>query len=124
MKKEDMKSAIERLKQKIADNYAEYRKQWLELSPEELIDQCQTIASITRMSKGLPGAVSEGDAEYLLRFKNPLGAAAQELSEYFMSLDDETSKISVSEIIWNMRESRGAEDDFELEDNFESEEER
>lgn len=121
MKKEDMKSAIERLKQKIADNYAEYRKQWLKLSPEELIDQCETIAAITRVSKDLPSEISDDEARYLLRFKDPLGATAQELSEYFFtSLDGEKSRISVSEIIWDMQESRCAEEDFELEDGFES----
>ena len=60
------------LKQKVNTNFAGYKEQWLKMSPTELIERCEELEAVTRMAKELPSAVSEEDAEYLLRFYDPL----------------------------------------------------
>ena len=67
-----------RLKQKVDANFAEYKEQWLRMSPAELIERCEELEAVTRMAKELPSAVSEEDAEYLLRFRNPLEVVSDE----------------------------------------------
>lgn len=109
-------SARTRLKQKITDNYASFREEWLKLSPAELIDRCEELEAVTRMAQTLPSAVSEEDAEYLLRFKNPLDV----VSDAWISrngidtliVDDE-----MSHLLWSLRDRGDAEDDYETEDD-------
>lgn len=109
-------SARTRLKQKVADNYASFREGWLKLSPADLIDRCEELEAVTRMAQTLPSAVSEEDAEYLLRFKNPLDV----VSDAWISrngidtliVDDE-----MSHLLWSLQEHGDAEDYYETEDD-------
>lgn len=63
-------SALTRLKQKVNANYAEYEERWLRMSPAELIERCDELEAVTCMSKVLPRAASDEDAESLLHFEN------------------------------------------------------
>lgn len=111
-----LQSARTKLKQKVADNYASFREEWLKLSPAELIDRCEELEAVTRMAETLPSAVSEEDAEYLLRFKNPLDV----VSDAWISrngidtliVDDE-----MSHLLWSLRDRGDAEDYYETEDD-------
>ena len=109
-------NAKTRLQQKVAHNYASFREQWLKLSPAELIDRCEELEAVTRMARTLPDALSEDDAEYLLRFKNPL----EVVSDAWVSrngidaliVDDE-----MGHLLWSLRDHGNAEDDYEMEDD-------
>ena len=113
-------SARTRLKQKVADNYTSFREEWLKLSPAELIDRCEELEAVTRMAQTLPSAVSEEDAEYLLRFKNPL----EVVSDAWISrngidaliVDDE-----MSHLLWSLQDRGDAEQCFEMEPEFSDE---
>ncbi len=103
-----------RLKQKVQVNYDEFKAKWLQMEPIELIAICDEMESITRMMKELPFSVSEEDAEYLLRFKNPLEVVSSEwLSQNGMdaNIDDE-----MTHVLWQLTDRREAEEFFELED--------
>ena len=103
-----------RLKQKVQANYDEFKAKWLQMEPIELISICDEMESITRMMKELPFSVSEEDAKYLLRFKNPLEVVSSEwLSQngWDANIDDE-----MTHVLWQLTDRREAEEFFELED--------
>lgn len=115
-------SARTRLKLKVKDNYAEYRGKWLKLSPAELIDRCEELEAVTRMAEQLPDAASEENAEYLLRFKNPLEVVSDEWISRngidSLIVDDE-----MSHLLWSLRDRGDAEDVYDLEQEFSDENE-
>ena len=107
---QEKQSARLRLEIKVRENYAEFREAWLKLSPAELIDRCEELESVTRMAEVLPSAVSEEDAEYLLRFQNPLEAVSNAWISRngidALVVDDE-----MSHLLWSLRERENMEDD-------------
>ena len=106
--------ARSRLKAKVLVNYNEFKEKWLKMEPIELIGICAQMESVTRMMKELPSSVSEEEAEYLLRFKNPLEVVSDEwLSRNGMDslvVDDE-----MTDILWNLTDRHEAEDYYEME---------
>ena len=106
--------ARSRLKAKVMENYDAFKAKWLKMEPIELIGICDQMESVTRMMKELPTSVSEEEAEYLLRFKNPLEVVSDEwLSRNGMDslvVDDE-----MTDILWNLTDRHEAEDYYEME---------
>ena len=68
---EDMSDIKNRLKEKIDSCYSEYKNKWLVMSPEALIENADEISVVNKVHMLLVGAISDTDAEYLIRFKNP-----------------------------------------------------
>ena len=114
------------LKQKVTANLAEYKKQWLKMTPSELIEQGEEIGAVICMAKVLTPAASDEDAEYLLRFKNPLEVVSDEWfnrngSEALLDsliVDDE-----MSNLLWSLRDRGDVEQDYDLEPEFSDEDE-
>ena len=109
-------SSETRLEQKVADNYASFREEWLKLPPAELINRCEEVEAVTRMAQTLPDSVSAENAEYLLRFKNPL----EVVSNAWISRNGIDSLIvddEIRDLLWSLRERGDAEDDYEMEDD-------
>lgn len=110
------------LKQKVNANFAEYKEQWLKMSPAELIDRCEELEAVTRMAQELPSAVSDEDAEYLLQFKNPLEIVSDEWISRngidSLIVDDE-----MSHLLWSLQDRGDAEQCYELEPEFSDDEE-
>ena len=105
------------LKQKIASCYDAFVEGWLRLSPAELIRKAEEIASIQRMRDELPSAVTEEDAAYMLRFKNPLEVVSdswQEMNGSGSVVDEE-----MRHILWELRDKQNAEQEYLLEPGFE-----
>ena len=110
---EDAKSALEH---RIKGCYAEYYESWLRMQPIDLIDRAEEIASVQRMLEELPLAVAEEDAEYLLRFKNPLEVVAdswQSMTGSGTIVDEE-----MSHLLWELRDKRDAEQVYEMEPEY------
>ena len=105
------------LKQRVEANYQTYRFKWLRMTPEELIDHCEELEAVTRMAKELPEAASEADAEYLLRFTNPLEVVSDEWISRngidSLIVDDE-----MSHLLWSLRDQGYAEDSYELDEKY------
>lgn len=115
-------SARTRLKIRVQSNYEMFREQWLKLTPAELIGRCEELEAVTRMAEHLPDAVSEEDAEYLLRFKNPLEMVSDEWVSRngidSLIVDDE-----MGHLLWSLRERGEAEEYYEMEDDARAEKE-
>lgn len=108
---------ISAFRQKISSCYDAFVEGWLRLSPAELIEKAEEIASIQRMRDELPSSVTEEDAAYLLRFKNPLEVVSdswQEMNGSGSVVDDE-----MRHILWELRDKQSAEQEYELEPGFE-----
>lgn len=105
------------LKLKVMANYEEFKAGWLQMEPGDLIAQCAQIEGVTRMMQTLPSSVSDEDAQYLLRFKNPLEVVSDEwLSRNSMEslvVDDE-----MSHLLWSLRDHGDAEQFYEMEPEF------
>ena len=105
------------LKQKISDNFAAYKEKWMQMQPAQLIEICEELEAVTRMTRELPSSVSEEDARYLLRFKNPLDVVSNEWVNRngidSLIIDDE-----IADILWHIRDSGDAETIYELEPEF------
>ena len=98
---EDVRS---QLKAKVKNNYEQYRERWLKMTPAELIERCEEIETVTHMAKEFPDCVSDEDAEYLLRFKNPL----EVVSDAWTSSNGIDSLIideELSHILWDLQEN-------------------
>ena len=68
---------------------------------------------VTKRFSPVPDAVTEEDAAYLLRFKNPLevvAAAWQEMNGSGGIIDDD-----MKHILWELRDRQDAEPNFEIE---------
>lgn len=57
------------LKEKLQTCFDQYKAGWLQKRPDVLIEEAEEIASVQRMFKELPDALTQEDADYLLRFK-------------------------------------------------------
>lgn len=103
-----------RLERKVNANYAEYKKRWRQMTPTELINRCEELEAVTRMAQNLPSAVSDDNAEYLLRFKNPLEVASDAwISEN--GIDSLIIDEDMRHILWNLMDRGGAEEIYEME---------
>lgn len=105
------------LKRKVDVNYAAYKELWLQMRPSEIIARCKELEVITRMAKELPSAVSDEDAEYLLRFKNPL----EVVSDAWIGMNGFDSLIIDEEmrhLLWDLRDRGAAEEVFEMDPEF------
>lgn len=109
-------SAVTRLREKIQRCFDEYKAEWLQKRPDILIEEAEEIASVQRMMKELPDAVMEKDAEYLLRFKNPL----EVVSDYWQSMNGSGTVVDddMAHILWEIRDRGDAEQDYEMEPEF------
>lgn len=110
------------LKQKVNTNFAGYKEQWLKMSPTELIDRCEELEAVTRMAQELPSAVSDEDAEYLLRFKNPLEVVSDEWISR-NSIDSLIVDDEMSHLLWSLQDRGDAEQCYEMEPEFSDEDE-
>ena len=111
-----------RLKQRVNANYEDYKAKWLQMEPAELIVRCEELEAVTRMAKELPSAVSDEDAEYLLRFKNPLEVVSDEWVSRngidSLIVDDE-----MGHLLWSLRDRGEAEQFYEMEPDSPDEDE-
>ena len=110
---EDVRSL---LKQKVENCYKEFYASWLMKQPIDLVERAEEIASIQRMAEELPSAVTEEDAKYLLRFKNPL----EVVSDRWQSMNGSGTVVDddMSHILWELRDHRDAEQDYEMEPEY------
>lgn len=114
----DMKSAVERLKEKIEVGYKEQYAYWMEQSPEWFVEMADEILAVKQMRENLAAYVTEETAEYLLRFKDPLDV----VSAYWAEVIDPggSTEEMLFHTLWEIRDKREAEKVFELEPEFAS----
>jgi len=57
---------------RLQENYAAFAVQWSTMAPAELIDKAEEIYAVQMVKEHLMGSVDEQQAEWFLRFENPL----------------------------------------------------
>lgn len=106
------------LKQKVDVNFAEYKEKWLQMQPAELISKAEEIHTVSRMAIELPKTVSDEEAEYLLRFKNPLKV----FSDAWLGENGDDVTIFEDEdfdhVLWRLLDTRDAETEYEMEPEY------
>ena len=115
---DDEKSAVERLKDKIEACYKAKYADWMKQSPEWLVTMADEIVAVKQIRDDLADYVSEENAEYLLRFKDPL----EVVSDYWVRMIDPGGSTGemLFHTLWEIRDKREAEDAFALEPEFAS----
>lgn len=111
---EDIRSVFKR---KISACFEQYKEQWMQLNKAELIERAEEIDTVTRMAENLPGQVSDKEAEYLLRFKNPL----EVVSDIWISRNGRDAMIvddEMSHILWGLLDTGDAELVYEMEPEY------
>lgn len=112
----------ELLKKKVLENYEEFKTKWLQMEPVDLIEQCDQVEGVTRMMQELTSSISDEDAKYLLRFKNPLEVVSDEwISRNGMDslvIDDE-----MNHLLWSLQNKSDVEQCYEMEPEFSDEDE-
>lgn len=113
---EEKQDVQAQLKQKLKDCFEQYKAEWLQKRPDALIEAAEEIAAVQWMYKELPDAVTDEDAEYLLKFKNPL----EVVSDYWTDMFGSCTVVSdeMSRVLWEICYGQGAEADYELEPEF------
>ena len=109
---EDIRTQFTR---KVQNCFEEYQASWKKLQPEELIEQAGEIHAIQQLAEELPGSASEEDMAYLLRFKNPLEVATV---AWCNSVGYSIAGDELDHTLWELRDRRDAEADFEMEPEF------
>ena len=113
LQEDDVRAQFE---QKLKNCFEQYKAEWLQKPVTALIEDAEEIASVQRMFKELPGAVTDEDAAYLLRFKNPLEVVAdawQDANGFGSVIDDE-----MTHMLWELRDRGDAEADYEMEPEY------
>ena len=105
--------AREQLRKRVEDCYRESFDSWLMKQPIDLIERAEEIASVQRMRDELPDAVTEEDAAYLLRFKNPLEVVADRWQS--MNGSGSIADEDMRHILWELQDRDDAQLDYELE---------
>lgn len=63
---------VQQFNEKIQTRFNEYKSYWRTFSNEELIEHCEEIYTITRLAEKLPKQITPEQAEYFLKFVDPL----------------------------------------------------
>ena len=100
----DVKSAVERLKDKIEACYKAKYAEWMQKPPDCLIARAGEILSAQQILEALPDVASEEDAEYLLRFKDPL----EVVSDYWVGMKNTEATMTgdMTHLLWELRDKR------------------
>lgn len=67
-----MKTTVDQLADKISREYELMCENWREATADELVDNAEHIATAKFVRENIGSCVSEEEAEYLLKFKEPL----------------------------------------------------
>lgn len=110
------RSIAEQFEHKIQYCLACHKAAWEGLTPKSLIEQAESIASFQFMARRSVQIASENEKAYLLRFKDPLKVLADCWNNrQGMDFGEDDS---VSAILWELTDRRGAEGDYELEPEY------
>lgn len=84
---------VQQFNEKIQTRFNEYKSYWRTFTNEELIDHCEEIYTITRLAEKLPRQITPEQAEYFLKFVDPLevisGTMIENRKVLDMGLDEE-----------------------------------
>ena len=102
---------------KVDSCFEQYKAEWLSMNSAELIVNCEQISSIIRTAAVLPEIVSDEEAAYLMRFKNPIAVISDMWIEQNLA-DTPPDEAQLSAIVSRAVSERNAEAEYELEPGY------
>ena len=107
----------DRLMQKIEHCYQRRRRKWSQMAPEQILAKIDEIHAATVVYRVLTRrGVSEDDASWLVRFRNPL-AVVSDAWEYANDLDSIICEERLDVLITELRDRGDAEEDYAMDDD-------
>lgn len=88
---------------RLEKEHEEYKSKWLKMTPQELIDNCLEVSTVTRLAQDLPTNLTDREVAFLLGFSSPLRVMSEECiarNGFGTQLFD----IDYQSIIWDMME--------------------
>lgn len=107
----------DRLMQKIEHCYQRCRRKWSQMTPEQILDEIDEIHAASVVYRVLTRrGVSEDDASWLVRFRNPL-AVVSDAWQYANDLDSVICESRIDGLITDIRDRGDAEEDYAMDDD-------
>ena len=107
----------ERLMQKIEHSYRTFQVKWSKMTPEQIINTIDEVYAVTVVNRVLTRrGVSEDDASWLVRFRDPL-AVVSDAWEYANDLDSIICEERLDVLITELRDRGDAEEDYAMDDD-------
>ncbi len=101
---------VEQLDARIKDNLAEFMSCWSKMSPQELIQNSYEITAIQLAAQHLSAVLDLDDAEYLLRYKNPLKV----VSDRWLRMTDGIIEEDLNDILEGLQTTQQSNETYEL----------
>ena len=107
----------DRLMQKIEYCYERCKRKWSKMTPEQILEEIDEIYAATVVYRVLTRrGVSEDDASWLVRFRNPL-AVVSDAWQYINDLDSIICESRMDGLITDIRDRGDAEEDYAMDDD-------
>ena len=108
-------TAVDRLAEKINQEYESMRESWWDMTTDELIDNAERIAAAKFVKAKIESSVLDGEAEYLLGFKKPLAAIIETIM-YRYDPQNIAEREWFSDHLYDLFDKHDLDADFETED--------
>jgi hypothetical protein len=113
MIKEEVHDAFQK---KLGKNYANMVIGWLKLTPSELIGKAEEVAATALVLDLLPKTVTAQQAEYLMRFENPLEVVREQwIEENGSAMVHDEDMIHA---LWSIADRGDAEQEYALDPEY------
>lgn len=107
----------DRLMQKIEHCYQRCRRKWSQMTPEQILEEIDEIHAATVVYRIITRrGVTEDDASWLVRFRNPL-VVVSDMWQYANDLDSIICEERLDYLITELRDRGNAEEDYVMEDD-------
>ena len=107
----------DRLMQKIEHCYQRRKRKWSQMTPEQILDEIDEIHAASVVYRIITRCgVSEDDANWLVRFRNPL-AVVSDAWQYANDLDSVICESRIDGLITELRDRGDAEEDYTMDDD-------
>lgn len=107
----------DRLMQKIEHSYRAFQVKWSKMTPEQIINTIDEVYAVTVVYRVLTRrGVSEDDASWLARFRNPL-IVISDAWQLFNDIDSCICEERMDVLIKDLRDRGNAEEDYVMEDD-------
>ncbi len=78
---------VQQFNEKIQTRFNEYKSYWRTMNNQELMEHCEEIYTVTRLAQKLPEQITPEQAEYFLKFIDPLEVISGTMIENKKALD-------------------------------------
>ena len=107
----------DRLMQKIEHCYQRRRRKWSQMASEQILDEIDEIHAVSVVYRVITRCgVSEDDASWLVRFRNPL-ILISDAWQLFNDMDSCICEERLDALITEVRDRGNAEEDYVMEDD-------